>query len=688
MYRPYDEFSRVSLAKASLSLLLLVPAVALRAVAQDTEQTWGDSFVPQVYQMENTGASYKAPQFPAFAQLPIVRPLPDPFVFANGQRDASFSSWERRRNEIFSAVENYMLGPKPDCHDCTITANYVPNTTNPLTGTLTVNVTRNGQMMTETAAVTLPSSGSGPFPYVIGIGGSGTGSLPASLFPNIATVAFNQNQVTTLGNPQATDGFYKLYPNLCAGPTCTVATNYGKGGSNSGQYAAWAWGISRLIDGIEIASRQSINPLPLDTIHSAVTGCSYAGKEALYAGALDERIALTIAQENGGGGAPSFRFNHDVESPEPPGLALGAKAGSVEDIDDTDYHWFAGQMFQFAGNSVYKLPIDQHELMAMVAPRALLQTGNTDFYWLGNGAAYVASRATQRIYNEFGIGDRFGFIIDGNHNHCAVPQIQMPEIAAFINRFLLGQDVSTDIEVIPSPYVQEETGPPFTLPMGDFSGNYQKNGVFFPTDYPYLFTTMDYHRWTHWWGSDDPVFPNNWNTGGTFDLWDQNRLILNTGDTVAAGYAITMRGTHPAATVNVPNANIQMDVLCRDGSSYTLQIPLMAETYSIPANDNEWIPSAVQNSPLVYQGSATNPGCSNGGQGEATRAYFTAVGVHDGFAGDAAGPGFITTDTTDPTNVRFHATDTNNGSGGHWSETITVNPYPLNYPAPPLPQQF
>src|SRR5215469_3131381 len=685
MYRSHDRFSPVQLTKTSLSLLLLLllPAVALRAAAQEIEQTWGDSFVPKVYHSENTGANFPAPTFPAFAQLPIVRPLPDPFVFANGQRNTDFSRWEQRRNEIFSAVQDYMLGPKPDCHDCTIAANYVPSTTNPLAGTLTINITRNGQMMTETAAITLPSSGSGPFPYVIGIA-SPTGSLPASLFPGIATVAFNQNQVTTLGNPQATDGFYKLYPNLCAGPTCTVATNYGQGGSNSGQYAAWSWGISRLIDGIEMASTQSINPLPLDTTHSAVTGCSYAGKEALYAGALDERIALTIAQENGGGGAPSFRFNHDVESPEPPGLALGAKAGSVEDIDDTDYHWFAGQMFQFAGNSVYKLPIDQHELMAMVAPRALLQTGNTDFYWLGNGAAYVSSRATQRIYNQFGIGDRFGFIIDGNHNHCAVPAVQMPEIAAFINKFLLGQDVSSNIQVYPSPYVQEETAAPFTLPMGDFSGNYMKNGVFFQTDYPYLFTTMDYSRWTRWWGSGNPVFYNNWNTGGTFDLWDQNKLTLNTGDTVSAGYAITMPGRHAAATVTLPDANIQMDVSCPDGSSYTFAIQLTKETYSIPADNNDWFPSAVQNSPLVYQGSATNPGCSNGGQGTANKAYFTAVGLQDGSAGDGAGPGLITTDTTDRTNVRFHATDTNNGTGGHWSETITVNLDPLNYPSPPL----
>jgi hypothetical protein len=70
----------------------------------------------------------------------------------------------------------------------------------------------------------------------------------------------------------------------------------------------------------------------------------------------------------------------------------------VEDVDDTNYDWFAGQMNQFAGTNVYKMPVDQHELMAMIAPRALLETGNSGQYWLSNGSNYVVARATQRIY--------------------------------------------------------------------------------------------------------------------------------------------------------------------------------------------------------------------------------------------------------------------------------------------------
>ena len=69
-----------SLAEASLSLvLLLFVSVAAGAFAQ--ENTSADSRLPLVYSVENTGAHYPTPVFPAFEQLPIIRPLPDPFVF-------------------------------------------------------------------------------------------------------------------------------------------------------------------------------------------------------------------------------------------------------------------------------------------------------------------------------------------------------------------------------------------------------------------------------------------------------------------------------------------------------------------------------------------------------------------------------------------------------------------------------
>ena len=211
--------------------------------------------------------------------------------------------------------------------------------------------------------------------------------------------------------------------------------------------------MSRVIDGLELVKSK----LPIDLKHLAVTGCSYAGKMALISGAFDERIALTIAQESGGGGATAWRVSETL--------------GDVERLGATSYQWFKNDMIQFAGLNVSRLPHDHHELMAMVAPRALLVTGNTDYFWLANPSNYVVSRAAHEVWKTFGIGDRFGFYIDGKHPHCNIPATERPAIEAFVDKFLLGKNVNTDITVNPYP-------------------------------------DINYQRWFRWWGSKKPVFPD------------------------------------------------------------------------------------------------------------------------------------------------------------------------------------
>jgi hypothetical protein len=404
--------------------------------------------IPLVYNVENSGSAFPPPLLPAFNQLPIVDPLPDPFMWSDGSgRSTNFNDWERRRNEIKAEIEHYEIGtkfPRP----ANITASFTPGV-NPGTGTLTVVVTENGQTLTLNSNVSFPAVGTGPFPAVIGMN-SLNGSIPADIFTsrNIARITFSHNQVTTYGNPQLTNPFFRLYPtqNL----------------DNAGQYSAWAWGVSRLIDGLELVQ----SSLPIDLTHLAVTGCSYAGKMALFAGAFDERIALTVAQESGGGGAPAWRVSETI--------------GDVEKLGATDHNWFRESMFQYAGLNVSKLPHDHHELMAMVAPRALLVTGNTDFFWLANPSCYVSARAAHEVWKQFGVGDRFGFYIDGGHNHCAIPTTQRPAIEAFVDKFLLNNTtVNTDITVHPYP-------------------------------------DLNYQRWYSWWGTGNPVFPDE---GNATKLW-------------------------------------------------------------------------------------------------------------------------------------------------------------------------
>ncbi|MEO5562181.1 MAG: T9SS type A sorting domain-containing protein [Chitinophagaceae bacterium] len=404
--------------------------------------------IPRVYTSENTGAGTAPPPLPPLSQLPVIDPLPDPFMWSDGSgRSTNFSDWEHRRNEIKAEIENYEIGVKPNRPE-TITATYTPGAT-PTAGTLRVEVTVNGQTLILTSQVSLPA-GPGPFPAVIGMNNL-NGSIPADIFTsrNIARITFSHNNVTTYGGARPTDPFFRLYPDQNV--------------DNTGQYAAWSWGVSRLIDGLELVQ----SSLPIDLRHLAVTGCSYAGKMALFAGAFDERIALTIAQESGGGGAPAWRVSETI--------------GDVEKLGATDHNWFKESMFQFSGLNVSRLPHDHHELMAMVAPRALLVTGNTDFLWLANPSTYVSARAAKEVYKTFGISERMGFYIDGGHNHCAIPTTQRPAIEAFVDKFLLDKnEVITDTVTI-NPY-----------------------------------PSMDYESWYKWWGTGNPVFPNQ---GNVFKLW-------------------------------------------------------------------------------------------------------------------------------------------------------------------------
>lgn len=193
-----------------------------------------------------------------------------------------------------------------------------------------------------------------------------------------------------------------------------------------GSYCAWSWGISRLIDGLEKVGKKS----RIDLSHLAISGCSFAGKMALFAGAFDERIALTIAQEPGGGGVNAWRVSETLEN--------------VETLGRTNYAWFLESMRQFAGKNVNRLPIDHHELAALIAPRALLVLGNTDYEWLAEESNYVSCQAARMVWKAFGIEDRMGFSIQGGHMHCMLPKSQYPEVEAFIDKFLLGKtDVDT-----------------------------------------------------------------------------------------------------------------------------------------------------------------------------------------------------------------------------------------------------
>ena len=393
-------------------------AACLAIVAPVTAQ----KNIPLVYDQEFTGAKYAEPAYRSVADNPTSKALPNPFEFEYSKKQVKkFKDWEKRRAEIVHELQHYEVGVKPAVDKKDIEATLEDNT-------LTVVVTRNGESLTISAKINYPD-GDGPFPLMIG---ASNNSLPRNLFTdrNIATLNFSERQVNSYsqmggfggGGQQAGRGSYafdKLYPEL----------------SENGAYAEWTWGVSRLIDGLEIVGAAS----RIDLKHIGITGCSYAGKMALWSGALDERIALTIAQEPGGGGAAAWRVSEVSDG------FRGTQG--VEKLGRTDNHWFLESMWDYQ-NDVDKLPYDHHELVALICPRAVLVLGNTDYSWLSDEAGYVSCVAAREVWKKFGIEDRMGYSIQGGHGHCMLPQSQYPEVEAFLDRFLLGKEVDTDVRHI------------------------------------------------------------------------------------------------------------------------------------------------------------------------------------------------------------------------------------------------
>ena len=369
--------------------------------------------IPLVYRVENTAAKLKSPKMLPADRLPVIRELPDAL---GGVK--KFRQWSKRRNVISNQIQHYGIGRKPSVDPSQVRARMDGDT-------LFVDVTVGGETLSLRSTIQYPKTGEPP--YALMIGSSGI-SLPRQLFADrpIALMTFHEKQVNDYGqfgrhHERGEHNFDRLYPDLAA----------------NGAYSEWAWGFSRLLDGL-----QQLGPevTRIDMSHIGVTGCSYAGKMALYCGAFDERVALTIAQEPGGGGAAAWRKSHE--------FTLAGE--NLEDLDKTDYHWFMeSQRENFHGDSVYRLPYDQHELCALVCPRALLLLGNPDYKWLADNAMIPSAEAARKVWDAFGISDRMGWSVVDGHGHCQLPPSQFPEVQAFIDKFLLGRDADTsDVRIV------------------------------------------------------------------------------------------------------------------------------------------------------------------------------------------------------------------------------------------------
>jgi hypothetical protein len=345
------------------------------------------------------GGGCTIPAMPSYSSLPTNAKLPDPFKMMDGSRISSKSQWTCRRAEIAAQVQEFELGYKPATPYAATTGSFSGNS-------LTVNVTDNGKSISFSCSISYPSTGSKPYPAMIGVGGSNLNNTQLSSL-GVAVITLPNDSIAQQTN-SSSRGIGKFYD------------MYGSGHS-AGALMAWAWGASRLIDAIEKTPAANIDPARL-----GVTGCSRNGKGALMCGAFDERIKLTIPQESGSGGAASWRVS-DWQ---------GTTVQTLGEITGENV-WFRANFNQF-NSTATKLPFDHHMVAALCAPRALLFIENSQMVWLGNVSTWTNGNVAHKVWEALGISDKMGYASVGHSDHCGFPSTLQADMTAYVQKFLVG----------------------------------------------------------------------------------------------------------------------------------------------------------------------------------------------------------------------------------------------------------
>ena len=323
---------------------------------------------------------------------------PDPLVTADGRKVKNARMWNNvRRPELLKLFEDEVYGHIPDnvpgvnwkvVKEEKVMTGTVPCISRRLEGVVD-NSSCPEISVTIQAEVVWPESATGAVPVIVEYGFM-LGGLPFNI-PGAPVRKDWKEQVVERGWAAATivptsyqaDGGHGLRQGIIG--LCNKG-GYRKPG-DWGSIRAWGWGLSRLIDYFESDPR-------FDGSKVAIEGNSRYGKTALVSAVFDERVASAFVSSSGEGGASPWRRNI--------GETLENLAGAGES------HWMCGNFIKYAADplSPSDLPVDQHELIALMAPRPVLISSGTygADKWQDLLGMYICTLMASPIYELLGAG--------------------------------------------------------------------------------------------------------------------------------------------------------------------------------------------------------------------------------------------------------------------------------------------
>jgi hypothetical protein len=349
----------------------------------------------------------------------VINASPPLLIMQDRTQVGTAEQWqEERREEILELFQNHVYGKVPDCnpgvsfktkqvHEHDLSGRAVLKEVRML-------IAHRGDTCPATILIYLPVDISSPVPVFMGLNFYGNQTISKDRNISLTASHINNNDKLYIFDNRATEesrgvrayrwplelileqgyGFASIYygdfdPDFDDGFRNGVhglLDPDARDSSSWGAISAWAWGLSRAMDYFETDSM-------IDQGRIALIGHSRLGKTALWAGAMDERFALVISNNSGCGGAALSR----------------RKSGErLKDINTSFPHWFAMRFHAYNGREE-DLPVDQHMLLALIAPRPLYVASAENDDWADPRGEYLSLFMAGEVYRLFshpGLDDR------------------------------------------------------------------------------------------------------------------------------------------------------------------------------------------------------------------------------------------------------------------------------------------
>lgn len=354
-----------------------------------------------LYAQQN--ANYDESKVPAYT-------LPELLLTNNGEKISGKRQWEKqRRPELLELFASQMFGRTPE-GNIDVAYEIVAENLNAMNGKATSKQVKfifsNGKKKNEALLLMyIPNKPKGKVPVFIGYNFQGnhttTFDITVLYSPVLhlvyepghpdwkrgtQTSMWSYDEIIDRGYAIATMCYHDIYPDKPEFRDQSIVSlfpEYDPGHIVPGEWqsiGAWAWGLSRIVDFMETQKE-------IDCKKIALMGHSRQGKAALWAGAQDERFRIVISDNSGCGGAALFRRK------------FGETAAV---INDRFPHWFCKNFHQY-NNREEELTVDQHQLIALIAPRKVYVASAEEDLWADPRGEFLAAYHAGPVYRLYGL---------------------------------------------------------------------------------------------------------------------------------------------------------------------------------------------------------------------------------------------------------------------------------------------